>query len=483
MSNKNIVLNEKNAEIIRKLTIPQNEWQNLLKNKKQEIASKIKINGYRPGKAPKNVIDQHINMGEVFNRAVNEFVSKKYTEIYEEIKKENNRAVNYPSINITRLTEEMAEIELIYPLEADVNSIKMDNLKSKFSLQEVKDKDIDDYINSKLSSTALLLPLKKDEKTKNGDTVTINYKGYVNDEPFDGGEAENYQLKLGTHTFIDNFEDQLLDKKVGWKGEVKVKFPENYPVSKLANAPAVFDVTISEAKRPEEIKLTKDNISQLGLGEKIASIEEAKKAINLILEKQKLIYSLDLFIDDIFSEILKNNELYIHKNVINFEVSQRKNEIKKMLKQQNVKYTDYLELLGQNEEQLEQLIYKEEEIKVKRSIVISHVIKMVQGDVKIDEKDYTILEKYQSLVSGINFENLKSFVDSSEQNKNRLKVQIEDTKVKELILNKFHKKGFEEYIKQNDEINKKIDAYVAEEKKVTEKIKKTSKKTSNNNKK
>ncbi|MEA4115298.1 trigger factor [Mycoplasma sp. 744] len=453
---KNITVNLKNAEITRKIQLEGEIWTSLVENTKKEMASKIKINGYRPGKAPKHIIDKHINLFEVYKKTLDKYILKNHQSLFEEVKKENDRAVNVPSINIVKLTEMEAELDLVYPLDADLNSIVLDDLKSKYSEEKLTSKEIDKYIQEKLNANSLLVPLKEKEKTQIGDTVVINYKGFVNDEAFDGGEAENYQLKLGTKTFIDTFEEQLTNKLVGWKGEVKVTFPNEYPVSKLAGQLATFEVEIKEAKRPEAINLTDENINLLNLGERVKNISDAKKVLNAYLTKQNLLLSLDKFIDNIFEELINKNDLAIHKNVVNFEVNQRKNEIKQLLKQQNVKFNEYLELLGQTEEQLEELLAKEEIVKIKRSLIISHVVKLVKDNVVINEEDFDNLIKYHSLASGLTLDSVKSFIDENAQNKDRLKLQIEDIKVKELILAKFDNQGFEIFSKAKNNAIKLI---------------------------
>ncbi|WP_029512868.1 trigger factor [Mycoplasmopsis iners] len=469
MSNKTIVLDAKNSEISKLVEVKGKDWEDLVKKAKKEISSKLKIKGYRPGKAPQNIIDKHINMGDVLNRAVNMYISANHTKFFDEVKAENKRAVNVPSLNVESISETELKMQFVYPLETDLDNVDYTKSDAKFVLDPVNDEAINKYMSSRLNSDALLMPLGDKDLTQLGDTVTIDYKGYVNDEPFEGGEAENYPLQLGSKTFIDTFEDQLVGKKVGWKGEVVVTFPESYPVAKLAGQKAQFDVTIKEAKRPQEIKLNEENVSLLNLGDKVKTVEDAKKIISVILQKQYALLSLDKYIDQLFADVIANNEINVHKNVLGNAIAQKKNQIKALLKQQNVKFQEYLELLGQNEEQLDELIAKEELLNVKRSLVIGHLIEELRKDIKVEEKDFEELIKFHALSSGISYDVVNSFFNSTEQSKQRLALQIEDLKVKQAILAKYNSKGAEEFAKALADANKAIDQLV--EVKATEETK------------
>ncbi len=178
------------------------------------------------------------------NEAYNVFAD----EIFEEVKKQHENVLqNAVLLELPVLAEESSVIKIEFPLLPDLSNIKLDeSIKTKVSKLKVTEADIDEYLNQLLSKNALVLPLDKKDKTKLGDVVTLKYKGFVNNEPFEGGEADSFDLKLGSKTFIDTFEDQLVGKTVGWKGEVNVTFPENYAVPTLKGQPAVFECEILE---------------------------------------------------------------------------------------------------------------------------------------------------------------------------------------------------------------------------------------------
>ncbi|EGV00262.1 trigger factor [Mycoplasmopsis columbina] len=477
MSNKTIVLDEKNAEIKKVVKVSGDEWTSLVEKAKKEVSSKIKVPGYRPGKAPKHILEQRLNMGDVFNKALNQYLAKNEKAIFEEVQKESKRVIFAPSLELKKVSEEELELEVIFPLDTDLDKIDLSKAKAKIAIEKPTAKDVDDFIAERLKETALLLPIDKKDKTQLGDTVTINYKGYVNDELFDGGSAENFELKLGSKTFIDTYEDQLVGKNVGWKGTVKVTFPEQYPVSKLAGQKAEFEVEILEAKRPEQVELNENNLHQLNVGSKAKTVEEAKKALTILMGKQKLMVALDKYIDEVIEQVLNSNDVTINKLILNREVSKRKDEIKAVLKQQGVKFKDYLELLGQSEEELDKLIAEEEKVKIKRSLIIMKIVDEVKKEVKIEESDYEDIYRLQALTMGMEGSSVKSFVESNPQIKDRFKAQIEDLKIKALILKKFDEAAYAKYEKALKEADKAIANYVSlEEVKAEETAEKTEEK-------
>ena len=216
-----------------------------------ELQKTYKMNGFRPGKVPVNIIKEK-EWTYVFSKACENAIN----DIVYNIIEENKYDLSYkPSISIKTMEDNKdVEFSVVYELLPNIDNIKLEDITIDKYEANITDKDIDKSIKNILSSYKNWE--KKDDTAKLGDSVKINFVGTINGEEFEGGKAEDYQLELGSHSFIDNFEDQIVGKKAGDKIDVNVTFPDNYHKSSLAGKPALFKVEIIEVLEPKERELT-----------------------------------------------------------------------------------------------------------------------------------------------------------------------------------------------------------------------------------
>ncbi|BAW18325.1 trigger factor [Mycoplasmopsis bovigenitalium] len=439
MAKKNIVIDEKKVEIRKTIELKDEQWSKLHEKALQNLVKNLKIDGFRKGKVPADIAKKYISKPQAFENALNSYLSTNLKDIFEELKKENDRVIaTQPNINVIEITDEKVVFEVAYPLDVDLSKIKLDGVKVKFELPKVTEKDVEEYIDEKLKETSLQTPLKATQKTKFGDTVTLNYKGFVNNEPFDGGQAEGFELKLGSKTFIDTFEDQLVDKKVGYKGEVVVTFPEKYPVDKLAGQKATFEVEIVAAKRPEETKLTEDNIFVLRAGQ-AKTIEEAKDVIKWVITNNEIEISLNKYIEEFANEVLKNNEININEIFVHHQVEEKRKQVIQQLKQQGIKFEDYLKILDKNEKEFNELVFKEEKQSISFTLVAQHLLKSVVESKEVSKEEIEQWAAITSMSSGLPTSFLTGFFMQDENNKRQITERI------------LEKRAFVAFVKSQDE--------------------------------
>ncbi|WP_029906173.1 trigger factor [Mycoplasmopsis opalescens] len=441
MSKKSIIIDEKNVEIKKIVKLENEAWAKLLSEAEKELFKKVKVNGYRPGKVPAHIAKQHVSQASLFNHAIDSYFRANAKEIFEQLKKETERVIAAsPAINILKLSDAEAEFEIIYPLATDVKTFKLDKIKAKFPQIKVTEADVEKLIEERLQQSALQLPLTKDQKTKFGDTVTLNYKGYVDGEAFEGGEAEKYDLKLGTKTFIDTFEDQLTNKKVGWKGTIKVTFPAEYAVDKLKGKLAEFEVEIVEAKRPEEVKLTEANLSSLHAGN-AKTIAEAKEIYKHTILNNKLTEQLAKFLEDIAHQVMKNNDINVNRMFVQQQVEKRRATIVKQLKDQGIKLEEYLGLIGKSSEEFDQIIADEETKQMQYLLAAQSLVQDLNAKVEVMEEDFKAWKDMTSMQSGLSTTMIDTFFFTNEQNKENIKLQIEERKIQKLLASKWDSKA------------------------------------------
>ncbi|WP_027120745.1 trigger factor [Mycoplasmopsis lipofaciens] len=448
MSNKNIKIDEIKNEISYYVEITGTEWENLIKKEKEEQIKNLKIDGFRKGKVPANLVNKYIKDEQILHRAYVKYYENNVEKIFLELRKENDRTIALdPSIKMEAISNSELKFTIIFPLDVNEQNIKLDKSKAKLKLEKVSDKEVEQSLIDQLEKVALLMPLSKKDKTQIGDTITLNYKGFVKNEAFEGGEAENYELKLGSKTFIEGFEEQLLDKQIGYKGEIKVTFPKKYPVKNLAGNEAEFKVEILDAKRPENTKLSEDSIKSIKTYGNASTLAEAKTNQKIFLELSKLNLSLSKFISELIQDIKTNSKLIISEKIVNFYASKKKEELEKQLKTQKIHLDEYIKILGRSAEEFNQMIKDEEKENLLSSYIGSALSKSVQADdIKILEEDINNILYLQSFTTGMPIDLIKTFINN-DNIKKQIEDQIKANKLDEKILSKYDSKGFEEYKK------------------------------------
>ncbi|AIA29221.1 peptidylprolyl isomerase (trigger factor) [Mycoplasmopsis californica] len=463
MPKKSITIDENKVEIKKSIKLEGKIWEEFQSKATAGLTKNLKINGFRKGKVPANIALKHISEATILQTALNNYMNSEYKNILDEFKKETTRLVAVePRVNVKSISREVVDFEVIYPLDADLSKISDKDVKVKFELPKVTDADVKKYIEDKLKETALQMPLDKKEKTALGDTVTLNYKGYVNDEAFDGGQAEKFELKLGSKTFIDTFEDQLVGKTIGYKGEVVVTFPKEYPVDKLAGQKATFDVEILDAKRPEKSELTEENLYILRAGQS-KTVEEAKNVLKWVILNNEIEFSLNKYIETYVSETLAKNDVKINDIFIHYQVAQKRQQVIEQLKQQGIKFDEYLKVLDKTEAEFNELVFKEEKQAVAFSMVAQHLLGAVSDkNQEVTTEELTNWANTMSMSTGLPASFLSGFFMQDENNKTQMTQRLLEKRHIKALLAAKDSEAATKLSKLEEELNSEA-AKIAEE--------------------
>lgn len=455
MSAKSIELNKEKGSVVVEYEFTGEKWTNIFNKTKANKIKKLKVDGFRPGKAPKHIVDKYVTPVTVASDSIHEAYNVFADEIFEEVKKQYENALqNAVLLELPVLAEESSVIKIEFPLLPDLSDIKLDEtIKTKVAKLKVTEADIDSYLDELLSKNALLMPLGKKDKTKLGDVVTLKYKGFVNNEPFEGGEADQFDLKLGSKTFIDTFEDQLVGKSVGWKGEVNVTFPESYAVPTLKGQPAVFECEILDAKRLEKIALDEKNVKELHLPN-VSTIEEARAYAKEILTVKKYAEIQRNVIDSLVAELVEKHQFAISDILVATGAQKRLEEIKANLKTQGIKFNDYLDLIKTSEADFNKLVLSEEKEVTKRLLVHEELMKQFKDKAEISEENKNLWainiafgQQFIPLQFVLQYMKQNPLTEGEEQN-GQFTEAIKEVAITRLILAQLDKKTSE----QNDKV-------------------------------
>ncbi|RIV16631.1 trigger factor [Mycoplasmopsis gallopavonis] len=336
------------AEVI--IEIPAEEVSKLVNNKVEIELKKVKVPGYRPGKAPKQEAIRRVDYAKVNQEVAKELLDKNLEKAIEKLTEEKLNGVRV----LTDLaTKEDGSVELKYFFVQAPNfeNVNLEEIKVDLGQLVPTEDDKEKALNDLLERLALNKEITEGT-TKLGDTVNINFKGFINDEPFDGGEAEGYDLVLGSNSFIPGFEDQLVGKELNWEGSINVKFPANYFSKEFQNKDAVFEVKINKIQRKDAPELTEELVKGFGITN-VETIEDFKAWVANRARLNIFTTTTQKYLTDSIAKLVEVAKPVLHTSFIQEEIENIKKEFENQLKQFQIKKKEYLQLIKTTEEELE----------------------------------------------------------------------------------------------------------------------------------
>lgn len=335
-------------EIIKK--VEGKEWKESLDKSFEKNAKNAKIDGFRPGKVPREVFEKKYGKESLYMDAA-EFALQK---IYLDVLKDNElMPIVEPKIDIKNINDEMVEFSFLITTMPDVNIKKYKGLKITKEDSAVTEEEIEHEVSHLLKDYSELK--EKEGSIENGNTVVLDFEGFINGVPFEGGKAENYTLEIGSNTFIPGFEEQLIGLKKDEEKDINVKFPEDYMDEKIKGKPAVFKVKIHEIKEVIERELNSDFFEDLGM-EGVNSKETLKEEIKKNIEARKKENAENKYIDALLAEIASHTEVEIPTELIEEEQHRLLHDFEERMRMQGVSLDLYYEITKTDENKLKDML-------------------------------------------------------------------------------------------------------------------------------
>jgi trigger factor len=360
---KDIETNKKECELLLDAAALEAETSKVYKKN----VSKIAIPGFRKGKAPRNIIEKMYGKGVFEEEAIDNLLPKLYADAAEEA---DFVIVSQPEVDIVSRDENGITFKFTFFVKPDVTVKEYKGLKAEKVVADVTEEDIENEIES--ARKRLSRTITVDGNAENGDTVVIDYKGFVDDVAFEGGEDKGHNLTLGSGSFIPGFEDQLVGKKAGDEVDVNVTFPEDYHAADLAGKAAVFKVTVHEVKRTELPALDDEFVKDVS---EFSTLDEYKEDIKSKIQARKERDAEIAFENALYDLLIDNLEGEIPDCMFESEVDNILKEYEYNLKYQGLDFNMYLQYTGQTIEQVRESV-KPRAIKgVKRTLALEYIAK------------------------------------------------------------------------------------------------------------
>ena len=340
--------------------------------------SRIRIPGFRPGKAPRHVIEMQYGKGVFYEDALDELFPAQYQAAIDEYKLE---PVDRPELDVEQMEQGK---ELKFSVEVfvkpDVTLGAYKGVEAEKTVAEVTDDDVAAEIERQRERNARFIDVT-DRPAKLDDEVNIDYAGFDGDTQFAGGTAEKQNLVLGSGTFIPGFEEQLIGHSVGEDVEVNVTFPEDYHEKSLAGHPVVFKVKINSIKEKELPELNDDFANDLSFD----TLDEYKADVKAKLVKDAESRADTQFENDVIEKAVEACQVDIPEAMINSEIDGMMKDMEMRLSYQGLKFSDYLMYTGQTEEQIREM-YKEQATQRVKGQLVLEAIKNAEGIEATDEE-------------------------------------------------------------------------------------------------
>jgi len=382
----------------------------------KKVVKQVSIPGFRKGKVPRGLFEQRFGVEALYQDALDILLPVEYPKAVEEAGIE---PVDRPEIDVEKI--EKGE-NLIFTAKVTVKpEVKLGEYKGLGIEKDdtaVTDEDVQNELKS-LQERQAELVVKEDGKVEEGDTVVLDFEGFVDGEAFEGGKAENYSLEVGSGSFIPGFEDQLVGLEAGAEKDVEVTFPEEYHAEELAGKPAVFKVKIHEIKAKELPELNDEFAKDVD--EEVETLAELTEKTKKRLEEAKENEADAKLREELVVKAAENAEADIPQAMIDTELDRMMKEFEQRLQMQGMNLELYFQFSGQDENALKEQMKEDAEKRVKSNLTLEAIAKaenLQVTDEEVEEELSKMAEAYNMPV-----ENIKQAIGSTDGMKEDLKVR------------------------------------------------------------
>jgi trigger factor len=410
-----------------KLTIEvdADKFEEGIKHAYNKNRGKIAIPGFRKGKAPRKIIEKTYGAGIFYEDAANYLIPDAYDKAVEELDLE---VVSRPTIDVEQLESGKSFIftaEVAVKPEIELGQYK--GLEVSKQVIEVEDSEIQAEIDKVREQNARIIDIT-DRPVQGADQVAIDFEGFVDGEAFEGGKGENFELTIGSGTFIDTFEEQLIGTEIGEEKEVNVTFPEEYHQESLQGKPATFKVSVKGIKEKELPELNDELAKDVS---EFETLDEYKNDIKATIKERKENDGKRQKQEEVIKKAIENSTVELPDPMIDLEAENMSYDFSQRLQYQGLSIEQYFSVTGQNMASLKETMKKQAEEKIKGSLLFEAVAKA--ENLEVSEEEY--LEELTKMAEMYNMEIDKLKENVKEEEKQSIMQDLLNQKAIELIAN------------------------------------------------
>ena len=384
---------EKLEKNMAKLTVevPAEQFEAALKTSYNKNKNKFNIPGFRKGKAPQAMIEKMYGVGVFYEDAVDEAINASYPDA---AKESGLEIVSRPEISIEQVEKGKSFIYVAtVATKPEVTLGEYKGIEVEKAKPEVTDADVEAELKKVQEQNSRLVSVE-DRAVADGDQTVIDFEGFVDGKAFDGGKAEDYTLVIGSHSFIDTFEDQLIGKNIGEDVEVNVTFPAEYHAAELAGKPATFKVKIKEIKMKELPELNDEFASEVS---EFETLDAYKEDVKNKLAETKQAQATAENENNVVQKVVDNAQMDIPAPMVDEQVRNMIEDYARRLQSQGISFDQYLQFTGSTIEQLQEQMRPQAELRLRTRLVLEAVVaaekiepsdELVEAEIKKMSENY-----------------------------------------------------------------------------------------------
>ena len=418
---------ENKNELKLTFTVPASRFEEAIQDVFKKSAKYFNIPGFRKGKAPFKIVERYYGDSIFYEDAFNDLAPIVYDE---EIKENKIEVASRPQIDVVQMEKGKDLIfTAIVATKPEVKLGKYKEIPLKKIEYKVTDEDIDHEINHMAEHNSRMVTVE-DRPVKDKDIVTIDFEGFTDGKPFEGGKAENHDLTIGSKTFIPGFEEQIIGMKIGEEKDIKVTFPKDYFSKDLAGKEATFHVVLHGIKEKQLPTIDDEFAKDVS---EFDTLKELKDSIKEKMEKENEERAKHETEDAAIEEVCKNTNIDIPGGMIDLEIDNIMQNLDQRLSYQGLNLEQYLKMMGKSEADFRKDYKEQAEKNVKTRLVLEQIVK----DEKIKEDEKYIKEKIEEMAKQYNRkvedleknEELKNYLAESSKTEQALELIVKNAKI------------------------------------------------------
>ena len=352
------------------ITIEGEEWSKALDKAFKKIQKTAKVDGFRAGKVPRDMYEKKYGKEPIYHEAMENLVDEAYKKALDQNKEE---LVARPSLDIKKIDDEGITYSFTFVSRPEVTLGDYKKLGINKEKIEVSDEEIDHEIEHLKQKYVDIITV--DKPIENGNIAIIDFEGFKDGVPFDGGKAENYSLEIGSHSFIEGFEDALIGMKKGDSKDIDLRFPDNYHAEELKGQPVVFKVKINEVKEKKIPELNDDFYLDLGL-EGVNSLETLKEELKNQISARKEHDIENKYVEELLNKASSNMKVEVPEEMISDELDRIIEQYSNMLSMQGIRLEDFYRMTNSSEEQMREQMKGEAVNRIKSRLLLEEIAKV-----------------------------------------------------------------------------------------------------------
>ena len=386
---------KKDGKLTVEFSLNEKEWETEVEKAYQKNKGKYKLAGFRQGKIPRKILEKNYGEFLFYEDALNSVCDESFFEFLE--KEKDVQPVAYPEISVKSLKKEGVEWVAVITLVPEVTLGKYDGLKVSKKKVSVTEKEVNERIKSLQEKQARYVDIT-DRAAKEGDLVNIDFAGSMNGVLFEGGSAKDFELELGSHSFIAGFEEQVAGMKIDEQKDINVTFPTEYHAKELAGKPAVFAVKLLSIREKQLPKIDDKFAADVS---EFNTLEELKNDTKSKIEAEKEQEAENELNNDLVDAVVKASQVEVPKIMVTNQIDRAIEDTKRSLASQGLTYEMYLAYIGKTDEEFRKSREEDTEKQIKTSLVLSEIVKKEEikaTDAEVDAKLEELADKMKKTV-------------------------------------------------------------------------------------